>query len=151
MVSIEPCRSLDQSGWLLVRRALWPHASESEHLAEMACFLGQPEKFAQFIAYDYAHRVTGFVEASIRNDYVNGTASSPVAFLEGIYVVAERRRLGIARALTNAVSQWAISRGVRELASDAALENELSHDVHRALGFTETERVVYFRKELTFG
>jgi aminoglycoside 6'-N-acetyltransferase I len=117
----------------------------------MACFLGQPEKFAQFIAYDYAHRVTGFVEASIRNDYVNGTASSPVAFLEGIYVVAERRRLGIARALTNAVSQWAISRGVRELASDAALENELSHDVHRALGFTETERVVYFRKELTFG
>jgi aminoglycoside 6'-N-acetyltransferase I len=148
---IESCNSVDQSGWLLLRRALWPHCPDTEHLAEMAGFLRQPERFVQFVAYDDAHHATGFVEASIRSDYVNGTASSPVAFLEGIYVVAEYRRLGIARALTDAVAQWAISRGVLELASDAALENELSHKVHRALGFTETERVVYFRKVLPRG
>jgi aminoglycoside 6'-N-acetyltransferase I len=148
---IEPCSSVDQPGWLLLRRALWPHCSESEHLAEIAGFIGQPERFAQFVAYDEAHHAVGFVEASIRNDYVNGTASSPVAFLEGIYVIAQLRRLGIARALTDTVSRWAISRGVLELASDAALENELSHKVHRALGFMETERVVYFRKTLAGG
>jgi aminoglycoside 6'-N-acetyltransferase I len=38
---------------------------------------------------------------------------------------------------------------LRELASDALLDNNGSHAMHEALGFTETERVVYFRKALT--
>jgi len=33
-----------------------------------------------------------FVEASTRVDYVNGTRSSPVAFLEGLYVAPKSRR-----------------------------------------------------------
>lgn len=145
---IQPCASVGQAGWLSLRRALWPDGSEAEHLAEMAEFLSQPERFAQFVAYDGSNQAVGFVEASIRSDHVNGTESSPVAFLEGIYVLPAHRRHGVARALVAAVSGWAISRGVRELASDAALENELSHRVHEKLGFVETERVVYFRKAL---
>jgi aminoglycoside 6'-N-acetyltransferase I len=35
-----------------------------------------------------------------------------------------------------------------ELASDADIANAVSHATHRALGFQETERVVYFRKVL---
>jgi aminoglycoside 6'-N-acetyltransferase I len=84
----------------------------------------------------------------VRADYVNGTNSSPVAFLEGLYVVPEARRKGIAASLVSAVSQWAHSVGCRELASDALLENETSHAVHRALGFQETERVIFFRRTL---
>lgn len=38
--------------------------------------------------------------------------------------------------------------GRREFAADASIENHLSHAVHRALGFQETERVVFFRKPL---
>jgi aminoglycoside 6'-N-acetyltransferase I len=38
--------------------------------------------------------------------------------------------------------------GCRELASDALLQNTAAHDVHAALDFEETERVVYFRKVL---
>jgi aminoglycoside 6'-N-acetyltransferase I len=34
------------------------------------------------------------------------------------------------------------------LASDALLDNGASHAMHRALGFEETERVVFFRKPL---
>ncbi len=145
---IEPCVSVDQAGWLPLRRALWPEASEAEHLAEMAEFLSKPERFAQFVAYDGSSKAVGFIEASIRCDYVNGTESSPVGFLEGIYVLPSHRRRGVARALLAAASDWAASQGVREFASDAALENDLSHTVHRALGFVETERVVYFRKVL---
>lgn len=73
---------------------------------------------------------------------------SPVAFLEGIYVAAEHRRQGIAARLVDAVAAWATSLGCREFASDAPLENELSQEVHKALGFRETERVVFFRKVL---
>jgi aminoglycoside 6'-N-acetyltransferase I len=79
---------------------------------------------------------------------LNGTDSSPVAFVEGIYVVPEARRMGTARALVAAAERWAANKGCRKIASDAGLENETSHAMHRALGFQETERVVFFRKLL---
>ncbi|AGI25691.1 aminoglycoside N6'-acetyltransferase [Pseudomonas sp. ATCC 13867] len=69
-------------------------------------------------------------------------------FLEGIYVAESARRQGVARALVRAVQVWGVARGCRDFASDAALDNHASHALHRALGFVETERVVYFRKPL---
>jgi aminoglycoside 6'-N-acetyltransferase I len=93
-------------------------------------------------------KAVGFAEAALRVDYVNGTDSSPVAFLEGLYVAPGSRRAGVARALVAAVEQWARREGCSELASDCLLENIDAHEVHRALGFGETERVVYFRKEI---
>ena len=88
------------------------------------------------------------MEASRRVDYVNGTRSSPVAFLEGLYVAPGSRGQGVARALVESVSLWAEREGCRELASDCLLDNSSAHAVHRALGFEETERVVYFRRTL---
>ncbi|MGQ5522844.1 aminoglycoside 6'-N-acetyltransferase [Chitinimonas sp. PSY-7] len=145
---IEQCTSVEQAGWLNLRETLWPDCLTEEHLAEMASFIDEPGRYAQFVAYTEAARPVGFVEASLRNDYVNGTDTSPVAFLEGIYVAPEFRRQGIAAQLVKAVAAWAHSCGCQEFASDAPLENELSHAVHKALGFAETERVVYFRKLL---
>jgi L-amino acid N-acyltransferase YncA len=142
---IEPCTSVDHPGWLEMRRALWPQP-ETTHRREMAALLAQPERYGQFVARSADGMPAGFAEAAIRHDYVNGTQSSPVAFLEGIYVHPSARRQGVARALVLAVEQWAGVRGCRELASDALLDNEASHAMHRALGFEETERVVYFRK-----
>jgi aminoglycoside 6'-N-acetyltransferase I len=145
---IEACTSVGQPGWLSLRRALWPEPSEAEHLAEMAEFVRRPERYVQFVAYDGSGLAVGFIEASIRGDYVNGTESSPVAFMEGVYVLPGHRRRGVARDLVAAVCDWAVARGLREFASDATIGNVLSHAVHARLGFVETERVVYFRKEL---
>ena len=88
----------------------------------------------------------GLVEASQRVDYVNGTSTSPVAFLEGLYVEPMWRRKGVARALVSEVECWAATQGCTELASDSSIENVTAHATHRALGFGETERVVYFRR-----
>ena len=140
--------SVDHPGWLSLRQSLWPHGATEEHLAEMARFLAEPGRFVQFIACAEPAGPVGLVEASIRNDHVNGTETSPVAFLEGLYVSPDHRRRGLARRLVAAVAEWAQSRGCREFASDAALDNRLSHAVHMSLGFVETERVVYFRKVL---
>jgi aminoglycoside 6'-N-acetyltransferase I len=115
----------------------------------MSSFLSSPLRYTQFVAYSSSGEALGFVEASLRSDYVNGTESSPVAFLEGIYVVPQARREGVASALVAAVTAWAREGGCRELASDALLENQASHAVHRALGFEETERVVFFRRVLS--
>jgi aminoglycoside 6'-N-acetyltransferase I len=144
-MNIERCASPEQRGWLELRQALWPQAGET-HRAEMAAQAAQPARFAAFVAYE--SRPLGFAEAAIRTDYVNGAESSPAPFLEGLYVVPEARRKGVAAALVDAVASWARAGGYRELASDARLENAASHAMHRALGFEETQRVVFFRMEL---
>ena len=145
---IERCGALNQPGWLQMRVALWPDASPDEHRGYMAISLAQPERFLQLMMYDEKRLPIGFIEGSIRSDYVNGTESSPVGFVEGVYVVPAMRRHGVARRLFEAIGDWAKARGCRELASDALLENEASQRAHRALGFKETERVVYFSKTL---
>ena len=144
---IERCTSVDAPGWLELRQALWPHASRDAHLAEMVAFCADPARYAHFVAYRDG-RPAGLAEAALRSDYVNGTQTSPVTFLEGLYVAPESRRQGVARTLVGEVARWARACGCRELASDALLDNTASHAAHRALGFEETERVVFFRRAL---
>lgn len=126
---------------------LWP-ADRDEHLPEMQDCCEQAERYAQFVAYSDAGEPQGLVEIALRSDYVNGTDSSPVGFIEGVYVRPRFRRLGIAARLMQTAQQWAREQGCTEMASDAALDNTTSHAMHLALGFEETERVVYFRKPL---
>ena len=80
-------------------------------------------------------------DAALRHDYVNGCESSPVVYLEGIYVQPTSRRRGLAQALIARVAQWGSELGCRELASDAAIDNLASQQLHQRLGFAETERV----------
>ena len=145
---IERCTEINQPGWLDMRVALWPDATPDEHRGYMAICLAQPERFLQLMIYDAKRAPIGFIEGSIRSDYVNGTESSPVGFVEGVYVVPAWRQKGIARQLFDAIADWAKARGCRELASDALLENVTSQRAHLALGFKETDRVVYFTKAL---
>ncbi len=144
----EPLTSVDDADWLSLRLQLWPDCPREQHLEEMARFLREPTRFVQFIVRDPGGRGLGFAEASIRTDYVNGTSSSPVAYLEGLYVAPEARRKGVARRLVLAVSEWAVAAGCSELASDTQPENLVSQAVHTRLGFVETERAVFFSKSL---
>ncbi len=47
---------------------------------------------------DADREAAGLIEA-LRGDYVNGTSTSPVAFVEGLYVAPTHRRAGIARTM----------------------------------------------------
>ena len=125
---------------------LWDDTGRSEHEAEMVQIVEEPSRFVVFLAVASGGRSAGFAEVSVRTDYVNGCDSSPVAFLEGIYVRPEFRRRGVARLLCEAAQRWGRSRGCAELASDAHIDNTVSRSMHLGLGFQETERVVYFRK-----
>ena len=131
--------------WLALRIRLWP-GSEADHSPYMADAIARGHFVRLAIAPSGS--AVGFVEASRRVDYVNGTNSSPVAFLEGLFVEPASRGNGVARALVAAVEGWALAQGFTELASDSPLENVSAHAAHRALGFEETERVVYFRRAL---
>ena len=90
----------------------------------------------------------GFAQCSLRHDYVEGTSSSPVGYLEGIFVREEYRRRGYGTELLRACEAWAANRGCREFASDCELDNADSFRFHMAAGFLEANRVICFVKEL---
>ncbi|WP_232493069.1 aminoglycoside 6'-N-acetyltransferase [Novosphingobium kaempferiae] len=148
IVRIELAGTADLDEWAGLRARLWPDGSRSEHRKDLVDLMGEPQAVVGFLARDLRGTLAGFAEAALRIDYVNGCETSPVAFLEGLYVVEERRRQGIGRGLVEAVEAWARLKGCTELASDALLENTVSHAMHIALDFEETERVVFFRKVL---
>jgi aminoglycoside 6'-N-acetyltransferase I len=145
-MQIEKCGADQLSQWVALRIALWPDEDADQIAAEAPGMLTQPGLLV--LVAHAGDAVIGFAEAAIRRDYVNGCETSPVAFVEGIYVSPQQRRHGVARALIAAVEDWARRQGLSELASDALLDNTGSHAMHTALGFGETERVVYFRKAL---
>lgn len=145
MTTVRRAGHEDSEDWRLLRDALWPHAANA---ADIAAQLLNPD-LAAFIVRDAAGRPLGFAEAAIRHDYVNGCKTSPVGFLEGIYVVPDARRQGVAGALVAAVESWVREQSCTELASDADIDNTASHSLHEALGFAETQRVVYFRRVLS--
>lgn len=131
-----------------MRLALWSDETFDDHRAEVAEALATDNDLVAYVAETPDGGLAGFVEAALRHDYVNGCDTSPVAFVEGLYVAPEHRGGDIARRLCDAVADWGRGRGCTELASDAELDNVASHAFHKAIGFEETERVVYFRKAL---
>lgn len=143
---IEECGAEMLSQWVDLRFALWPDEDRGIMAREAPGILVRPDILV-LVARE-GDDVIGFAEASVRRDDVNGCETSPVAFLEGIYVQPVHWHRGVARALIVTIEGWAREQGLRELASDALLENRNSHAMHEALGFAETDRVVYFRKAL---
>jgi aminoglycoside 6'-N-acetyltransferase I len=143
-LSIRRLGHVDEAPWAGLRHALWPTHSEQalrEELAEMAS-----NGLVGFGAFD-GKRLLGFAEFTER-PYGDGCDTSPVAWLEGIYVRPEIRRQGIGRRLVTAGENWAREHGLSELGSDAELDNLASRLGHARWGFDETERVVRFRKVL---
>lgn len=143
---VRPAEPEDHEEWLSMRSALWPEYPAAEHLAEMRAYAGAGDR--QMAIVVEMGSVCGFVEASLRPS-AEGCTTTPVGYLEGIYVLPGKRHRGVGRALVNAAEAWAVSRGCTEMASDCLLENLASERFHRNLGYSVTERLVHFRRALS--
>ena len=146
--TIRACTLADDAAWLALRREMYAHHDVATLHAEMISMCREPGRHAQFLGEGADGRALGFAEVSLRHDPVVGTSTSPVAFLETVYIVPDARRHGLARALVAQARAWGRARGCTEFASDALLDNAASHAMHRALGFEETKRIVCFRQSL---
>ena len=124
---------------------MWNH--NPEELEPEFASLTASDEAACFLAWD-ANQPIGFAQCQLRHDYVEGCDTSPVGFLEGIYVEAEYRRSGVARALLTACEDWARSVGCSEFASDCELDNHDSLAWHLKSGFAEVNRTIWFAKKL---
>lgn len=113
---------------------------------EMAEIIASPES-AVFLLYD-GEMPVGFAQCQLRHDYVEGTDSSPVGYLEGIFVEEGYRNKGYAKELLKQCEAWAKDMGCSEFASDCELTNTGSLAFHLKMGFDEANRVICFTKKL---
>ena len=125
---------------------LWPDNTVEEVRLEFSEIITKTDA-AFFLAYAEETAI-GFAQCQLRHDYVEGADSSPVGYLEGIYVAEEYRKHGIARELLSACESWAKSKGCTEFASDCELENTQSLEFHLNVGFEEANRIICFTKKL---
>lgn len=125
---------------------LWP-GHGPEELAEEFAGLMESENAACFLACEQG-RAVGFAQCQLRHDYVEGTKTSPVGYLEGVFVETAYRRKGCARRLLAACEAWAREQGCAEFASDCEMDNAESLRFHLHTGFAEANRIICFRKDL---
>ena len=125
---------------------LWPDNTVEEMRLEFSEIITKTDA-AFFLAYAEETAI-GFAQCQLRHDYVEGTDSSPVGYLEGIYVADGSRKQGIARELLSACENWAKEKGCTEFASDCELENTQSLQFHLNVGFEEANRIICFTKKI---
>ena len=125
---------------------LWPHHTTDGMLAEYRVGIENPDA-AFFLAYAEKTAI-GFAQCQLRYDYVEGTESSPVGYLEGIYVLPAYRHEGVAKQLLQACENWAKRKGCSEFASDCELINTDSLRFHLNVGFEEANRIICFTKKI---
>jgi aminoglycoside 6'-N-acetyltransferase I len=136
----------DRAHWCRLRDALWPGSLSDHELETRKYFEGEPGSLKVFVA-DLDSHVCGFLELDYR-PYAPGCRSSPVPFIEGWYVEPEVRGRGIGRALVVAAEKHVRAEGFGEIASDVEIANLASIAAHVALGYSEVERTVCFRRSL---
>ena len=125
---------------------LWPDNTVEEMRLEFSEIITKTDA-AFFLAY-VEETAIGFAQCQLRHDYVEGTDSSPVGYLEGIYVADGYRKQGVAKELLSACESWAKTKGCTEFASDCELTNMESLKFHLSMGFEEANRIICFAKKL---
>lgn len=126
---------------------LWPGRSADGIEQIFAKQLIEDSEAAFFISYAGDGPI-GFALCQLRHEYVEGTETSPVGYLEGIFIREGYRRKGYAAELLVECERWAQLQGCKEFASDCEMKNEGSMRFHRAAGFDEANRIVCYVKKL---
>jgi aminoglycoside 6'-N-acetyltransferase I len=125
---------------------LWPECIFETELEYCKQIL-EKENQTAFLVNEKGEYIA-FAYLSLRNDFVEGATSYPIAYLEGIYVKESYRKTGIATQLIQRAEQWAKENGSSQLASDVEIDNEQSIQFHKKSGFLEENRIVCFLKDL---
>ena len=136
----------DRDEWAAMRKALWPDQPLAGLADEIAPMLAQGD-LAAFGIRAGDGRLFGLIEVGTRS-VAEGCLTSPVGYIEALWIDPALRRRGLARRLVGAAVAWSRARGYRELGSDVDIGNALSQSVHARLGFEETGRLVTYRMDL---
>ena len=127
-------------------KELWGEHSISDLERILVGYISNEESTVFYKVID--GKYVGVALCALRHDYVEGCCTSPVGYLEGVFVDQKYRNKGIAKELCLECEKWAKRKGCSEFASDCELINNESLAFHLNIGFKEENRIICFKKEL---
>lgn len=141
----------DFQQWSALRLLLWPDCpiDETEEAFHFYFSKARNKRQKILVTENEAGNLIAFLEGAIRSDYVEGADTSPVGYVEGIFVVMEYRNWGIGQSLVDQFSFWLKSKNITEMGSDCDLDNTASLRFHMAIGFKKASRNIHFIKKLS--
>jgi len=143
---ISPIKPSDFEIWVNFSLALFPNTSKEEMEADLRR-IAKLHKYQTFIARKDGSSI-GYATVTLRTDHVEGAKTSPVGYLEAIYVQPEYRNHGVARALFHQGQAWCKEKGCSEMGSDTWHWNKDAQAFHEKLGFKEEDILVHFYKKI---
>jgi len=136
----------DFSEWVKLGCEFWNKHSEENIRKDFKRMLTSKREVSFLCRND--NKLVGFINIAIRVDYVEGSKTSPVGYLEGIYVRKAYRNQGIARKLMVEAEKWFKIKKVSEIGSDVEIKNIASQKFHKSLGFKRGETLIHYLKKI---
>lgn len=146
-VTLRSITAADWACWQRFRAAVYHDLDPAFDDEEMRSILSRSDWHC-WLVMDRESAPIGLVEISLRN-VADGCLSSPVPYLEGLYLVPECQGRGIGTRVMAHLDDWCRTEGFTELATDAELSNVHAQHFYRALGFEEIDRVVVYRRVIS--
>lgn len=146
IMKLKPISKSEFSLWSQYRSDIYPRLNAAFNAKEMDQIYHSHLWHCWFIEREDRERI-GLVELSLRN-IVDGCLSSPVPYLEGLYLTATERGKGRGTEVIAMIRNWCQAHGYSELATDAELSNIGAQAFYEKLGFEPVDRVVEYRLEL---
>ncbi len=143
---IDDYKASDFQSWLDMSLILFKNYPAKDVEEDLIRITKNP-KYKTFLARSGSHTV-GFVTVSIRTDYVEGSKTSPVGYVEAIYVDSNYRKQGLAKLLFKKGEHWTKLQGCSEIGSDTWDWNVAAQDFHEKLGFKKEDVLVHFIKKI---
>lgn len=145
-MNIRVAKSSDLDGILPLVQSVWTSVKSSLDLYLQFSDMDS-DSSVMFVAEEHNIYI-GFASVGLRFEYIEGTKTLPVAYLEGIAVKEEYTSKGVGKALINMCEKWAKEHYCTEFASDCEVDNVAGEQFHKAMGFKEVSRNIHFVKPL---
>ncbi|MEK7254352.1 MAG: GNAT family N-acetyltransferase [Bacteroidota bacterium] len=140
----------DLDTWMRLRNELYGDLDPQHNEQEIRRTVEDSNLATFFVFEEGSTTPIGMLELSLRN-IVDGCLTSPVGYIEGMYVEQPWQGKGIGKKMVEFAKTWALENGCSELAVDTELDNLEAQNFYRHNGFRETFRVVEFRMDLKVG
>ena len=143
-VMIRQATKNDFEQWLRMRKLLYPESSQNELMSEIKKIFYDKTIVGEldYIVFVYEKNklmLGGFIETSLRQK-VSNCKSSPVGYIESLYVDSDIRRNGIARDLVRESEKWIKENGCSEFAVDTDPDEKGSIEFYLSCGFAQVRR-----------
>jgi len=128
--------------WKHMREQVYCLLDDEFHEKEMEQIFARSDWYCYFLKID-EDQIIGLVELSSRN-IVDGCLSSPVAYIEGLYLKKKYRDKGLGKEAIEIIKNWCKENDFSELGADTELKNIKAQKFFKSVGFHESYRIVEF-------